>query len=231
MKNMQEYFDINLPKWSALLVVGDQVSREQAMEILIRTDYLGFACNEQHWESKLIESLYGVKFSGWSLYSSVSAHLNNADFATAQKYIEDVKASVGQLNLCYLENARIASSWIGGTHGWCDWDGTIHASTYNIGKYPTVKEVYLEWCMIAEAFPFLKLRSQLMNCECGYPDVDSRPVIEFTIENGTATMSEPEMMLIDMSDYESNFRNEIGCTIETFNEAVALARNKQINNK
>ena len=46
-------FEVELPKWPALVVIGESVTKEQAMEILIRTDSLYFGCNDKEWEEEL----------------------------------------------------------------------------------------------------------------------------------------------------------------------------------
>jgi hypothetical protein len=93
---------------------------------------------------------------------------------------------MGVLQLSYLENARIASSWIGGPHGWCDWDGTIGCANYNIGKWPTVEAVTEDWHAIAAAFPYLNLRAQLVPDE---GEAESA-VVEWQISNGAVSTVE-----------------------------------------
>ena len=131
------------------------------------------------------------------------------------------------MGLSYLNNNQIVSSWIGGPHGWCDWEGNIYTKNYNIGKWPSVEEVYNEWVTIAEAFPFLSLKSQLLNCEAGQDDIEQKPVVEFVIKDGKVEMVEPSYLITfasfgveDMSDRFSNPYSERGCTIEQFKEAV-----------
>jgi hypothetical protein len=59
----QYFFDKGLPKWPALLVKGESVTKEQAIEILIRTDDLEFSCNEREFSSELSKIFYGIKDS------------------------------------------------------------------------------------------------------------------------------------------------------------------------
>ena len=56
-----------------------------------------------------------------------------------------LKKDISHIELEYLSNHRIVSSWIGGPHGWCNWEGNIGCNNYNIGKHPSCKEVYNEW--------------------------------------------------------------------------------------
>jgi len=57
----KEFFDIALPKWPAFVVVGKPVTKEQAMEILIRTDSLCFSSNDREFDRELNEALFEVK--------------------------------------------------------------------------------------------------------------------------------------------------------------------------
>ena len=62
--NMNEhFFKRELPKWPGLLVIGDKVTPEQAMEILIRTDNLQLSSNDRKFDQQLNEIVYGVKGS------------------------------------------------------------------------------------------------------------------------------------------------------------------------
>jgi hypothetical protein len=52
----QEFFNLYLPKWPGLLVVGKPVTREQAMEIIIRTDSLWFSTNDYKFSKECYTS-------------------------------------------------------------------------------------------------------------------------------------------------------------------------------
>lgn len=146
-------------KWPRLLVVGEPITEEQADEVLLRTDSWYFGCNDRAWNGTLVRvcgefgrpsepSRTVQDGGGWAGYFE-------ADRAW--------QGRLGILDLNYLHNSRIASSWIGGPHGWCDWTGAIGCSTFNIGKWPSDDEVTEDWTAIAEAFPFLDLHAQLLN--------------------------------------------------------------------
>lgn len=55
---MEKYFNIGLPKWPALVVKGTPVTREQAMEIIIKTDGLYFCSNDREFEKDLYSLIY-----------------------------------------------------------------------------------------------------------------------------------------------------------------------------
>lgn len=162
----------DLTKWPRLLVVGDPVTEEQANEVILRTTNWHLCTNDRAFERAVYAEI-GVPADqyGWPIGRALS----------------DFEASIGCLNLHYLANARIASSYIGGPHGWCDWDGTIGCSTYNIGKWPAASDVDGEWRAIAAAFPFLRLRAQLIADEGEAPEVAA----EWSVRDGSAELVEP----------------------------------------
>jgi hypothetical protein len=239
----EEFFNIGLPKWPAFVVVGKPVTREQAMEILIRTDSLCFSSNDREFDKELKETLYKIKIDQSGFESEKGPILEllgikeESESITSWKQIWDYKDKcrdeAGAISLGYLNNNRIVSSWIGGPHGWCGWDGNIGCSNYNIGKWPSVEDVYNEWTLIARAFPFLELTCQLMQHEAGPDDGEDKPAIEFKIKSGKVTMKEPKKAIKatafgteDMVLRFSNPHAERGCTIEMFKEA--LEHTKQV---
>lgn len=149
-------------KWPRLLVVGDAVTKEQADEILIRTNqWHGLFSNDKEWLAivRQVANEYGRP-------AELDHAAVNAGAALARMRAMDAwEKSLGILELSYLSNWRIMSCWFGGPYGWCDWDGTIGASTFNIGKWPSTAEVTEEWQAIATAFPFLNLRAQCLEDE------------------------------------------------------------------
>lgn len=154
-----------LGKWPRLIVVGQPVTEEQANEILVRTDDWYLTGNDRHW-TRLVAGVAGIELDehGWTRFAPV----------------REFRRSVGVLDLQYLGNDQIISSWIGGPHGWCDWNGAIGCANYNIGKHPSAAEVLDDWRTIATAFPYLDLTSQLV-AEEGEAD---RPAVEFRVSGG-----------------------------------------------
>ena len=239
MKN-EEYFDIGLPKWPALIVKGEKVTEEQAAEIIIRTSGW-LSCNDHEFANSCNEVLYDAKipdehkpyYDGINKGIEAKLGLEEKDWREIYAYREEKEKELGIIkDLQYLGNDRVCSSWIGGPHGWCDWDGTIECHNYNIGKWPTVEEVYNEWKKIAKAFPFLDLRCQLANHEASSPEMDPnpRPVIEFIVKNGKVRMTIPKDYITEpeFGPMRNVFDNgtEIGCTLETFTKSVNIVREK-----
>ncbi len=135
-----------LTKWPRLLLVGKKVTEEQADEIILRTTPY-FLSNDGEWIQQVGQVL-GVRLQDeWS--------------EEGQKELDSWHKSVHSLDLCYLNNHQIMSSWLSGPHGWCDWEGNIGSTNWNIGKWPGVDDITHDLELIASAFPFLSFRMQL----------------------------------------------------------------------
>lgn len=164
----------DLTKWPRLLVAGSPVTPEQADEILVRTANLYLLdVNDKAW-AHLVYAAFG---------------LDPGKYANATtESIQAVTAELDVLPLTWLYTSRIASSWIGGPHGWCDWDGRIGTSTYNIGKNPDRESLLADWVMIANAFPFLDLTAQLLADE---GQGDAPAVAQWRVREGNAIEEQP----------------------------------------
>jgi hypothetical protein len=132
----------------------------------------------------------------------------------------------------------IMSSWIGGPHGWIDWEGNIGCNLYNIGKWPAMIDVEWEWNSIAKAFPFLKLRAQLFSGEISEEGIT--PLVEYVVADGAVRCMEPTACLplptqeeIDQhlsanvgALFARKKGRERGCTLETFAQAFQYVIDK-----
>jgi hypothetical protein len=238
-----EFFSRGLPKWPALIVQGTSVTAEQAMEIIVRTDSMRFSSNDGEFDRKLNEFFYDIQLAKSGYDEERDAILRKLgmdkedknSWSTYWEYQDKYRNLTGQIELEYLNNYRIVSSWVGGPHGWCNWDGTIGCNNFNIGKWPSVEDIYKEWKSIAKAFPFLDLRCQLMNHEADCEESVEKPgpVIEFRVKNGKVKMSTPTKPLAKTSFgvggmYENLFQplRERGCTFQQFQKAVTYTRDK-----
>ena len=186
--------NINLPKWPALEVVGAKVTRAQAEDIILRTTGLSyFSTNSGEACTKLIEIFFdikdatrtGTKYPAHSIYDALP--IDEADKKLRNTYTR-IKSIAEQLE--FLQNHQIVSSFIGGPHGWCNWNGTIGCASFNIGKWPSVEDVLLEWKLIAKTFPYLDLTSRLFSGETC--EENNKPLVEFIIKNGKAKAQEPK---------------------------------------
>lgn len=185
---MDDVTAVDLPKWPAMTVQGESVTKEQAAEIILRTNHWWATCNDRVWLATVWDAL-GVK------------HEPGEPQAFDFKSLEECVATLDPVAVEYLNNSRVMSSWIGGAHGWCDWEGRIFSANYNIGKWPSVKGVLDEWRAIAKAFPYLKLRCQLWSRETS--EEDNTPLVEYVVENGTATACAPTLAILVTPDSRS----------------------------
>jgi hypothetical protein len=144
--------DMEWPKWPKLLMVGETVKPEQAMEILIRTNH--WYMLEYNYDQDIIGETI-KKFYTKTLASEYQIGENKIDG-------EDLIKKLDALELNYLENARIQSSWIGGLKGWMNWDGKLFTNNYNIGKWPTEDELIYDIKTIINTFPYLDFELQLV---------------------------------------------------------------------
>lgn len=209
---MSDIKNIGLPKWPALVVIGKSISKEEAAEVLVRTNDWGNSCNDRSFQAEV-----------WRVAGIFGEDEWHPDWEKLQAFQERLKI----LDLEYLHNSRIFSSWIGGPHGWCDWNGRIRTNNYNIGKWPSAETVLKEWEIIAKTFPFLSLKSQLFSGETG--EEHSVPVIEFSVEKGEVSFSRPDGPL-DVPDFNieksvwtlfsHHVDRERGCAIEQLKNAL-----------
>ena len=168
--------DISLPKWPAFVVSGKKVSEELATNIVIRTDSslpdFQFSSNDKEFEKTLNEIF---RFP-WEL------DISNKEYETHWDKVQKLHKDLHLVKTNYLNNSQILSAYIGGPHGWCNWNGDIFSNTTNLGKWPEVTEVAEDWSLIATAFPQLDLKCHLYSGESC--EDHSRPVVEFVVKNG-----------------------------------------------
>lgn len=180
----------DLGKWPRLLVAGTPVTRAQANDILIRTNGWDWMTgNDREWGATVKRIAHDT--AGMPIEPERQNY--RGDDPEFEAYAETMRAhwdalhqwntSMRILSLNYLSNARIYSSWIGGPHGWCNWDGMIGCSNYSIGKWPSVESVTEDWQALAAAFPYLDLRAQLV-AEESEGDVAA----EWRVTNGEVTV-------------------------------------------
>lgn len=183
MKKMNEKEYPELIKWPGFVVLGKSVSKEQAAEIILRTDSYYFSTNDRAWDKTCKEILEYPKDEDY----------DKDDFRSKWDDIGKWGESIGNIPLEYLDNSWIGSAYIGGPHGWCDWDGNIGCHYGNIGKWPSVKDVKNDWKAIADAFPFLNLECQLYDAEMG--ELGAQPIVHFIVKDGNVEVYKPDCVL------------------------------------
>lgn len=167
---------IGLPKWPGIVVRGKEVDHTLAEEVIIRTDSFlmnGFGGNSRTVRAAMREAL------GFPAQDMISGERN--DISRIMEAEQKVRDELGVLELGYLTNNRILTSYVGGPCGWMNWDGRVQISGHNIGKWPGVDVVEEEWKRIAAAFPELDLRCQLFDEESGN---GGNPVVQYNVRAG-----------------------------------------------
>ena len=175
-------------KWPAILITGEKVTEEQAIDIIIRTDeavanpsMFTFGNNHdfgKHWAK------------------SIGLDYDSNDY----KLKDSMLKRINFIYLEYLQNRLLGSCWIGGSSSWIWEDGSIFRFS-NIGKWPSTEEVIDELKRIAQAFLYLKLKVTLFDDEvqsdfyfneqklgdADYEAVLDKALCSFTVENGDVT--------------------------------------------
>lgn len=200
MKTREELLKVELEKWPQCIITGKKISEESALEIIRRTDsfFEYFYCSDEKYQNKLIEIL---KIP--TIWPGADTDMIHQTFELQEVW----KSRWGYISTEYIHNDFIDSSFVGGTNGWCHPDGTIEYH-YNIGKWPTVKEVLIDLENIQREFPFLELECTLMNhewCE------DSTPVVSFATSSGSSYVEIIDPMY-------RNIHEERGRTIKSTNQ-------------
>lgn len=188
-----ELRNLVLPKWPQMIVTGEKLSEEQALEIIRRTDsalngyFIGG--NDKEYE-KWLQAV--CKIPDIDDYGEYQIYAAERDM-WASKW--------GVIATGYVHNSWVVSSYIGGPYGWCHPDGTIGYSD-NIGKWPSVEDVEEEWRTLAEEFPFLQIEVSLMSGE--YCENNTYPIVSMLIRDGSVELVDPK---------ERNLHKEFGRTI------------------
>lgn len=173
-------FDKILPKWPQLVVIGEDVTTEQAKEIIFRTDEflttpfsLGGNAREFNKEYRSLCGFDDV--GGPDDKFTLSHHIDSA---------------IGVLHLRYLKNDWASCAFIGGPHGIVSPEGKVFFRD-NVGKWPEVEDVYNDFVELADAFPFLNLKASLYDRE----DLEDGPhnvVVSFEVKDGKVEINEED---------------------------------------
>lgn len=175
--NKEKAFNIGLPKWCQMVIEGDNITKEQAIEIIKRTDtfFIGECFGNNRSYIKEAKRLFDIKDM---------SDFEKEDFnVRIEKYFKNKEELIlrwNSIELTHLVNRWISNSWIGGANGWCHPNGEIKYCD-NIGKYPDVEEVYSDLEKLAAAFPFLNMTVTLMD---GERDYCHNSLVSMKVSNG-----------------------------------------------
>ena len=159
MNKINELYSMSLPKWPEMRVEGKSISEDQAAEIILRTDHTSrhVSLNDKEWQSTIVKTLKMPKINDGcyklednEYQKEVKKYNKKLDkYLSKIKYIQDIE---------YIRPDRIGSVYVGGSHGFVDWTGTIGTCGHNIGKSPSIQNIHYDWKVISREFPSLVLR-------------------------------------------------------------------------
>lgn len=188
--SVEELSALSLPKWPQMRVWGEDVTVEQAKEIIFRTD--SFFCTSEDMEND--------RRPNWADWARVQIGLASpaiSRLSHVERYNMDLE--IGQalkaITNDYVRNSWADSSYVYGAYGWCSPEGKIFYCD-NVGKWPSANEILEEWEQLAAAFPFVKATVVVMSaehCEGG------EPVFAIKIKGGVANaVTADEVVMPDM---------------------------------
>lgn len=180
--------NVALPKWPQMLVWGQPVTREQARDIIYRTD-------DFFWEFSAYGGGNNHEWNKWARETlGIQAVLDQADTqpeAARWRYTCDIESEVRELgqfvSTSYVRNSWASCAFIFGPHGWVHPDGKI-GYVDNVGKWPSADEIFEDWQVLATAFPYLDLTVTLMSGESC--EDDAEPVVSFRVKDGKVLVLE-----------------------------------------
>lgn len=226
----------DLTKWPRLLVQGKRVTEEQANEILIRTccpEYLG-SSNDRAFVEQVNQVMGYLDWDHWHEIPELREDSTKRIAWMKERWAQrdNRTEELGILGLEYLYTSRIVSAYLFGPHGWCDWNGNIFCDNYNIGKWPSTGVVTDEWGQIADAFPYLDLRAQLITREGegelagewrvkdGTVSYNPTPAVQLTLEKPQIT-DEGHVLAAVADIVNGRTDRERGVSLERLEQAVA----------
>lgn len=176
----------SLPKWPQMLVTGKPVTVDQAKEIIFRTDgflhdareYAGGNNRDFNSRYRKTAGLDTLKFERQYPDGRTFMDVDWDKQSQLSEAIKFVKTS-------YVHNSWASSSFIFGPHGWCHPNGTI-SYVDNVGKWPSIEEIYDDWVAIAHAFPYVDAHVTLMSGE--QSEDAAYAVINFRVLDGKVTI-------------------------------------------
>ena len=179
--NLEQAFAQGLPKWPQLYITGKPVSVEQAKDIIFRTEKfltsLGMDGGNNHVWNEWARSQMGIRLSTDEMYTS---KLSSFVWHLTRAWREE-----NSVQTDYVTIDRASCAFIGGPHGWCDPTGKIYYDD-NVGKWPSVKDIYDDLVIIASAFPYVEMHATLYD---GESCTDERlPVVTFKVSGGAVEL-------------------------------------------
>lgn len=196
----EEAFGRGLPKWPQMLVTGTPVTVDQAKEIIFATDttltstWMGGG-NDRKFQDwiKEITGYNKINPDDWRARKPFSEMTDEEKIADRDLQNRRWQAEAalqeraGFLSTEYVSNSWASCAFIFGAHGWCHPTGNI-SYIDNVGKWPSVEDIFKDWSKIAKRWNFLNIYVTLMSAE-GCED-ESTPVVTFYVHDGIVEIFE-----------------------------------------
>jgi len=182
-------------KWPAARLRGPDVSIENALEFIRRTDR--FLVGDGFTNNHLFEASY-LKLAGMG----DDRYSGNFDWEREDRF----KAAFGHIYLTHLRSRWVASSYVGGPQGPVSPSGKVLLAV-NFGKWPTEEEIEGDLTKIAEAFPWLTFDLSVW----GHREEgdDGPPSNSWHLEAGKWEPIEPKVLQVFEPDVMSSFMANI----------------------
>jgi hypothetical protein len=219
-----------------MLVTGESVTAEHAFDIILCTDtFFSDACSYGGGNNHRFNEHYRESANLTAIQEEVSTEDGRKFISVNWDRQYALRKELGFIETGYVSNDWGSSSFIFGPHGWCHPDGTIKFID-NVGKWPSIREVYDDWVKIAEAWPFLDLHVTLMDGESGMnveDDDRSSPVINFRVQNGKVDICAPDVSVHGENSARNftnftfqfdNYFREQGVPLDWYNRAAGIIR-------
>jgi len=168
---------IEFPKWPSCDIQGRAVTRQQALDIRLRT--CGWLEGNNAVESAYYSAIPKPEWEPkWWMYP-----VSPRTIGRKRQYRKEMR----NLGLQYLSN-----DVTGGPDAWCSWEGDISYHNYLVQcKDPTPLELFGEWVAIATAFPYLVLTCLVFTEDYtpAAPESGKPTAIVYYIDHGTVKVS------------------------------------------
>jgi hypothetical protein len=201
-----------LPKWPQMLTTGEKITKDQAEDIILRTDSFMTDIYEHSGGNNREFNQWYRDMSG--IQSIIDKKL---DFSSQWNIGELVRKEIGYISTEYVTNYWASSSFIFGPHGWCHPDGTIKFID-NVGKYPSISSVAYDWHKLATKFPYISVIATLMSGESC--EDDTSPVASIIIHDG-------KIYLTDTSDDIMKYHDSVSINRSTDIARAFMDRSEQ----
>jgi hypothetical protein len=196
-----------LPKWPHLIIHGKPVTRDQAFEIIFRTDsFLTDSHEYAGGNNRAFNKIY-QRDSGLSQISAAKAEYEDA-WLFDMYANQHLREKINFVERRYIRNDWASTSYVGGPHGFCSPSGEIFHNC-NVGKWPSAADVFEDMKAIVKAWPFIEFKASLYSHEECEDVPDKKAVVSFVAENGVVRVTGEDFGLIDLPHPAHNLMDAI----------------------